>query len=196
VGENFLLDAFSAINQSTTNGWRRIAHKGFVVLSNAELRALSSMTFAQPHHATRHESRRRRYLTQPTAMTTPPTLRFPTARLRFAFFALLWVFAAIFCYSNYVTDACPPEVERREALLHGLLAPLSLAAASSSAPCVHTVGLRPYVGLGFLIAWILSTIFMLRGRTLTSFSLSTAAMIGLYLVGGSCLIYMNEHGYS
>ena len=39
-------------------------------------------------------------------------------------------------------------------------------------------------------------IFMLRGRTLTSFSLSTAAMIGLYLVGGSCLIYMNEHGYS
>ena len=116
--------------------------------------------------------------------------------MRLAIFILLWLIAGAFCYFNYVTDACPPEVKNREALLHGLLAPLTLAAASSSAPCVPTVALRPYAGLGFVFAWLISTIFMFRTRALRLFALSIAVLIGIYLVGGRCLIYMNEYGYS
>lgn len=104
--------------------------------------------------------------------------------------------AGVFCYFNYVTDACPPEVKHREAILHGLLAPLSLAAASGSAPSVPAIGLRTYAGHGFLLAWIVSTILAFSCRTPAVFALSIAALIGLYLVGGNCLIYMNEHGYS
>jgi hypothetical protein len=125
-----------------------------------------------------------------------PTPRLPGTGIRLAVFFLLWLIAGGVCYRNFVTDACPPELRNREAVIHGLLSPLSLAATSSSAPCVPSAGLRPYVGLGFILVWLLSAILMFRARILTLFAISIAVLIGLCLVGGRCLIYMNNHGYS
>lgn len=58
------------------------------------------------------------------------TLRRPTRSTRTVAFVLLWLLAGVFSYCNDVTDACPPEVHRREAILHGLIAPLSFAGAA------------------------------------------------------------------
>lgn len=109
---------------------------------------------------------------------------------------LLWLLAGLFCYYNYVTDACPPEVHQREAMIHGLLAPLSFVGAVGSAPCVPTVGLRAFVSIGYLLAWLALTYFTFRATSIRGFVIVICILIGLYLVGGRCLIYMNEHGYS
>jgi hypothetical protein len=122
--------------------------------------------------------------------------RRPTLLARVAVFSLLWFLAGVFCYYNYVTDACPPEVHQREALLHGLLAPLSFAGAVGSAPCVPTVGLRAIVSIGYLLAWLALVYFTFRVTSIWGFVSVIALLIGLYTVGGCCLIYMNEHGYS
>jgi hypothetical protein len=122
--------------------------------------------------------------------------RSPRVAIRAVGLAVLWLVAGVFCYYNYVTDACPPEVERREAILHGLIAPLSLAAAAGSAPCVHTVGLRAFASYGYLLAWLALTFCTFRARKTSSLVCVVALLIGLYIVGGRCLIYMNDHGYS
>jgi len=124
------------------------------------------------------------------------TERRPTRLSRAAVFSLLWLLAGVFCYYNYLTDACPPEVRQREAILYGLFAPLSLAGAAGSAPCVPTVGLRDFVWLGYLLAWLVLTIFTFRGRRIGGFVAIIALLIGLYIIGGCCLIYRNEHAYS
>ena len=124
------------------------------------------------------------------------TERRPIQEARAAVFMLLWLLAGVFCYNNYVTDACPEEVYHREATIHGLFAPLSFAGAVGSAPCVPTVDLRGVVSIGYLLAWLALTCFTFSVTRIGSFVCVIALLIGLYLVGGRCLIYMNEHMYS
>lgn len=124
------------------------------------------------------------------------TLRRPTRSTRTVAFVLLWLLAGVFSYCNDVTDACPPEVHRREAILHGLIAPLSFAGAVGSAPCVPTVGLRAFVSIGYLLAWLALTMFTFRVTRSRGFVIVVALLLGLYLVGGRCLIHMNDHRYS
>lgn len=115
--------------------------------------------------------------------------------LRIFVFLAIWGAFSFICYMNYQTDACPPEVKHREALLAGVTAPFFLAAHTRAA-CFHTpFWLKQVLAWGFLIGFAALTIALLRSAARRWFILSAVALIALLCGGTWCLVYANAHAY-
>ncbi len=94
---------------------------------------------------------------------------------------------------SYKTDACPPDVKRREAIRAGLIAPLYLA-ASTTATCIDTPRwTKPIFGWGYLIAFVGITVGLLRASRPFRFTGYSVALIALFSVGTWCMYYMYAH---
>ncbi|MBK8037301.1 MAG: hypothetical protein IPK22_09230 [Verrucomicrobiaceae bacterium] len=122
------------------------------------------------------------------------SLRFkPTMVERLAVIMIIWVISGFGVFANYQTDACPPEVKRREAIRAGVWAPLVLAGSVGSAELVSQVFLRPVVGWSYLILLSLLVIFVLRSQSRTALCFAGFALASLCAVGLACAFYMNAH---
>lgn len=115
--------------------------------------------------------------------------------LRIFVLLAIWSAFSVICYMNYQTDACPPEVKHREALLASVTAPLFLA-AHTTATCFHTpYWLKQVFAWGFLIGFVALAIALLRSASRRWFILSAVALIALLCGGTWCLVYANAHAY-
>ena len=111
-------------------------------------------------------------------------LKPPSRLLRVATFGGLWAIVGFILYATYQTDACPPEVKNREAIQAGLLAPLFLSANVSA--CLRGFPGELAAGLGFLSAYVVLAMVLLRSRTMTGFAMASvflAVLSGLGLWG-------------
>ena len=106
---------------------------------------------------------------------------------------VIWIVSGFMVHTNYETDACPPEVESREAMLAGVIAPLFFAANAGSAPLVHTVSLRPVAAWGYLILFVVLVFFVLRSRSHKALCLAGLCLGLLSAIGLWCVIYTNAH---
>lgn len=115
--------------------------------------------------------------------------------LRIFVLLAIWSAFSVICYTNYQTDACPPDVKHREALLAGATAPLFLA-AHTTASCFHTPHwLKQVFAWGFLIGFVALAIALLLAASRRWFILSAVALIALLCGGTWCLVYANAHAY-
>lgn len=105
----------------------------------------------------------------------------------------IWVVSGFMVHANYETDACPPEVKSREAMLAGFIAPLFFSANAGSAPLVHTVSLRPVSAWGYLILFVVLVFFVLRSRSHKALYLAGLGLGLLSAIGLWCVIYTNAH---
>ena len=115
--------------------------------------------------------------------------------LRILVLLAIWSAFGVICYSNYQTDACPPEVKHREAMFAGVIAPLFLA-SHTTASCFDTpYWLKQVFAWGFLFGFVALVIALLRSASRRWFVLFMIALITLLSGGAWCLIYANAHAY-
>ena len=103
----------------------------------------------------------------------------------------LWAASGWVVYANYRTDACPPEVKEREALVAAMWSPIVMADAVSQ--MTKTSFLKPVTGLGYLLAGAASAFMLLRAPTLNRLRLATTVLSSLCAFGAWCVIYMSAH---
>jgi hypothetical protein len=103
----------------------------------------------------------------------------------------LWAASGWVVYANYRTDACPPEVKEREALVAAMWSPIVMTDAVSQ--MTKTFFLNPVTGLGYLLAGAASAFMLLRARTLNRLRLATTVLSSLCAFGAWCVIYMSAH---
>lgn len=115
----------------------------------------------------------------------------PSRLLRIATFGGLWAIVGVILYATYQTDACPPEVKNREAIQAGLLAPLVLSANVGA--CLRGFPGELAAGLGFLSAYVVLAMVLLRSRTMTQFALASILLTLLSGLGLWGTFYSYAH---
>ena len=115
----------------------------------------------------------------------------PSRLLRLAMFGCLWAACGFVLFATYQTDACPPEVKHREAIRAGLLTPLVLSGNASA--CIRQAAWQPVAGIGFLLAYGVVAIVLLRSRTITRFATASVLLSILSGLGLWCTFYSYAH---
>lgn len=110
---------------------------------------------------------------------------------RLAVVLAIWGIVGFGVFANHQTDACPPDVEHREAIRAALWAPVVLADGASQ--LVRSVSLRPVVGLSFLACWVLLVLLVLRSRTRKALYLRGITLAFMCSAGLWCVSYMRTH---
>ena len=115
----------------------------------------------------------------------------PSRLLRIAMFSCLWVACGFVLYTTYQTDACPPDVRHREAILSGLFTPLFLS--GNAGALIHQPSWRPVVGIGFLLAYCAIAIVLIRARTTARFATASVLLAILSGLGLWCTFHSYAH---
>jgi hypothetical protein len=124
-------------------------------------------------------------------MTSGTLQRWTILMRRIAIILALWAASSWVVYANHRTDACPPEVKVREALVAAMWSPIVMADAASQ--MTNTSSLKLVIGLGYLLAITASAFMLLRARTLNHLRMAVTVLSLLCMFDAWCVIYMSAH---